>query len=109
MLPHLIANASTLYQELSSGIRTNLNIEQVIKLALLASQVSDGGIRHGVIDEKFILFGRSPDNLAILIPLIDKIHVLRDESVLKYNRSKSSHAGRCPVKDDGRGSQSSSY
>jgi len=79
MLPFLIANANTLFQELSSGIRTNLSIEQVMRLALLASQVSDNGIRHGVIDEKFVLFGRSPDNLAILIPLIDKIHVLRDE------------------------------
>jgi len=68
-----------LIQELSSGIRTDLGIEQVVKLALLASRVSDGSIHHGVIDEKYILFGRSPDNLAILIPLIDKIHVLRDE------------------------------
>ena len=79
MLPYLITNANTLFQELSSGIRTNLGIEQVVKLALLASRVSDGSIHHGVIDEKYILFGRSPDNLAILIPLIDKIHVLRDE------------------------------
>jgi LCP family protein required for cell wall assembly len=79
MLPVLITKARPLFQELSSGIRTNLSVDQAIKLALLASQVSDDGIRRGVLDEKHILFGRSPDNLAILIPLIDKIHVLRDE------------------------------
>jgi polyisoprenyl-teichoic acid--peptidoglycan teichoic acid transferase len=79
MLPYLITNAGSLFQELSAGIRTNLTIDQVAKLALLASHVPDGSIRQGVIDEKYILFGRSPDNLAILIPLIDKIHVLRDE------------------------------
>lgn len=79
MLPFLITNANSLFGQLSSGIRTNLSIDRAIKLALLASQVSEEGIRRGVIDEKFILFGRSPDNLAILIPLVDKIHVLRDE------------------------------
>ena len=79
MLPFLIANANSLFGQLSSGIRTNLSIDRAIKLALVASQVSEDGIRRGVIDEKFILFGRSPDNLAILIPLVDKIQVLRDE------------------------------
>ncbi len=79
MLPLLIMKADSLFGQLSSGIRTNLSIDRAIKLALLASQVSEDGIHRGVIDEKFILFGRSPDNLAILIPLVDKIHVLRDE------------------------------
>ncbi len=79
LLPYLITNAGALFQELSAGIRTNLTIDQVVRLALLASKVPDGNIQQGVIDEKYILFGRSPDNLAILIPLIDKINLLRDE------------------------------
>ncbi len=78
-LPTLITKADDLYRELASGIRTNLRLEQAIKLALLASQVREGDIYQGVIDERHVLFGRSPDNLAILIPLIDKIHVLRDD------------------------------
>jgi len=32
-----------------------------------------------LIGKKYELFGRSPDNLSILIPLVDKILVLRDE------------------------------
>ncbi len=79
MLPILISKADVLYQELSSGIRTNLGIDQIIKLAILASQVPDDQITRGVINEKYVLFGRSPDNLSILIPIIDKIHVLRDD------------------------------
>lgn len=79
MLPILINKADTLYQQLASGIHTNLSLDQVLKLALLASQVPDEKIMKGVIDESYILFGNSPDNLAILIPLMDKIHVLRDE------------------------------
>lgn len=79
MLPTLIAKADVLYAQLASGIRTNLPLDQAIKLALLASQVPDDHIRRGVIDQKYVLFGRSPDNLAILIPIYDKIQLLRDE------------------------------
>jgi LCP family protein required for cell wall assembly len=79
MLPILISKSDVLYRELASGVHTNLNLDEVIKLALLAIQVPDENIRRGVIDQKMVLFGRSPDNLAILIPIIDKIHVLRDE------------------------------
>ncbi len=79
MLPILVSKASVLYQELASGVRTNLTLDQIIKLGLLASQVPEENIKRGVISEKFVLFGKSPDELAILIPVIDKIHVLRDE------------------------------
>jgi len=79
LLPTLISRADDLYRELASGIRTNLRLDQAVKLALLASQVHAENIQRGVIDEKRVLFGRSPDNLAILIPLMDKIHELRDE------------------------------
>ncbi len=79
ILPTLINKADILYQQLASGIHTNLSLEQALKLALVASQVPEESITRGVIDEGYILFGNSPDNLAILIPLIDKIHVLRDD------------------------------
>jgi LCP family protein required for cell wall assembly len=79
MLPTLIAKAPTLYNQLSAGIHTNLTLEDAIKLALLAQEVPSENIKQGVFDQKYILFGSSPDNLSILIPIPDKIHVLRDE------------------------------
>lgn len=79
MLPTLIGKADILYQQLSSGIHTNLSLDEAIKLALLASQVPQENIKQGIIGSKQVLFGTSPDNLSILIPLIDKIHLLRDE------------------------------
>lgn len=79
MLPILITKASVLFQELSSGIHTNLDLDEAIKLALLASKVNVENIKRGVIGDDYVIFGRSPDNLSILIPLPDKIHVLRDE------------------------------
>ena len=79
MLPVLVSKADVLYNQLASGIHTNLNLEDAIKLAVLASQVPEGNIDHEVIGEKQVLFGTSPDNLSILIPIIDKIHLLRDQ------------------------------
>jgi LCP family protein required for cell wall assembly len=79
MLPVLITKAPELYRELKAGIRTNLGLDDAIRLALLAQQVPDGAIQRGVLDQKYVVFGRSPDNLSILIPIPDKINNLRDE------------------------------
>jgi hypothetical protein len=79
MLPTLIQKAPSLYQQLSSGVHTNLSLDQVIKLALLAKDVPIDSIKQGVLGEKYVLFGTSPDGLSIVIPLPDKIHTLRDE------------------------------
>ena len=79
MLSILITKAPTLYRELTAGINTNLSVEQVIRLALLAKDVKEQNIQRGVLGKGYTLFGRSPDDLSILIPLPDKIHVLRDE------------------------------
>lgn len=79
LLPQLISKAPTLYKELASGIHTNLPLNDALKLAASASQVSKEDIQQGIIDEKMLMFGTSPDGLSILIPMPDKIHLLRDE------------------------------
>ena len=79
MLPTLISKAPTLYNELASGINTNLNLEEVIKLALLATDIQEEDIYKGIIDESNVFFGKSPDGLDILIPIPDDIHILRDQ------------------------------
>ena len=79
LLPGLVANAPQIYTELSAGITTNLSLQDAIQLAVLASQIDETDIKRGVINEKFVIFGRSPDDLSILIPIPDKIRELRDE------------------------------
>ncbi|HLD93161.1 MAG TPA: LCP family protein [Anaerolineales bacterium] len=79
LLPGLIANAPQIYAELSAGISSNLSLEDAIQLAVLASQIDSANIKRGVINEKYVIFGRSPDDLSILIPIPDKIRELRDE------------------------------
>lgn len=79
LLPKLIGKADILFEKLSSGIHTNLSLDEAIKLAVFASQIQEEHIKQGVIGKESVIFGTSPDGLSILIPVIDKVHVLRDD------------------------------
>jgi len=80
MLPTLISKAPTLYEEVSSGIRTNLNLDQAIRLAWLASQIPEESIKQAAIGTHQITFAKSPDGTQdVLKPLTEKIRQLRDE------------------------------
>ena len=79
LLPTLITKAPTLYNQLAAGIHTNLSLNDVIQLAVFALGVPDEQLQRGVLGQAHTIFGRSPDNLSILIPIPDKIHLLRDE------------------------------
>jgi len=57
LLPGLIANSAQLFAELSSGIQTNLSLDDAIKLAVLAIQINAEDIQRAVIGEKQIVYG----------------------------------------------------
>jgi len=78
MLPTLIANSPTIYKDLSEGIHTNLNLDQVIQLALLAQDIGRDNIRHEVIDYTMAVPAISIDGLDILIAIPDQIRIARD-------------------------------
>lgn len=80
MLPSLIAKAPVMYQNISDGIHTNLTLQQVIELALLAVKVPEKSIKQGVIGPpNQVYLATSPDGLSIDIPIPDNIRLLRDE------------------------------
>jgi len=79
MLPTLVAKAPALYQELSTGIHTNMSLDDAIKLGVLGMQIPQENIKKGVIDYTMMTIGVSPDGLDILKPIPDKIRELRDE------------------------------
>lgn len=80
-MPMLISKSPKLYQELSSGIRTNLTLDQVVQLALLAAKIDKKEIKQGIIGPpRDVEFATNPDDgQAILIPMPDQIRILRDE------------------------------
>lgn len=78
-LPALIRKAPLLYSTLASGVRTNLTLFQVIRLAWLARQVPEENIRRGVIGPNQATFSNVEDGQEILVPIPEAILFLRDE------------------------------
>jgi LCP family protein required for cell wall assembly len=82
MLPTLIAKAPAMFQDLTSGIRTNMQLDQVIKLAELASTIDTSKIKRGLIDQHSVINAMAVmsdgTNKAVLVPIPDKIAAIRD-------------------------------
>src|SRR5215212_7328512 len=80
--PKLLAQAPQLYNIFSEGIHTNLSLQDAIKLAVLAKDISKEDIKNEVIDNSMLAYGNvilGGQRASIMKPLPDKIRVLRDE------------------------------
>ncbi|MEW6405976.1 MAG: LCP family protein, partial [Chloroflexota bacterium] len=78
----LLTQAPELYSEFSSGVHTNLSLEDAIKLAVLAKDIPLENIKQGVIDNNMAVFANTTLNgvpASVLRPVPDLIRVLRDE------------------------------
>lgn len=76
--PMLVSRAPALYNELQSGIRTNLPLNDALRLAMLARDIPLDNIQRGVIDTTMFVYATSPQGLDINKPIMDKIRELRD-------------------------------
>lgn len=79
LLPELIAKAPILYNEIASGVQTNLTPNDVIKIALAFQDIPEENILITSIGQQDVIFDTSPEGLDILVPVPDKIRLLRDE------------------------------
>jgi LCP family protein required for cell wall assembly len=82
VFPSLILQAPQMYSELSSGIHTNMPLEDAIKLAVLGKDISRASIKTGIIDTSMVTFDSTVlagQAASIMKPIADKIRVLRDE------------------------------
>jgi LCP family protein required for cell wall assembly len=84
VIADLVSKSPELYVEFSSGINTNLSLDEVVQLAWLAQQIPTENIYQGVIGEEQVNFGKSPDGLDVLKPLPDQIRLLRDGIFAPY-------------------------
>jgi LCP family protein required for cell wall assembly len=79
MLPSLIAQAPRLYQTLNASIWTDLSLDQIVSLALIAQDIPRENIQSAVIDYRYVQEGTTDTGRQVLVPLRDKIRELRDE------------------------------
>jgi len=78
-LPIFISKIPAIYRDLSSGIRTNLSINDAVQLGVLALSLDAKNISQNVINYEMVIQATSPNGEAILKPIPDKIRALRDE------------------------------
>lgn len=81
-IPQLAARAPEIIQMVEGSVKIdpNLQLDEIIALAVLASKVDmEHDIRFRVIDEQSTLFKTTLDEMQILIPLRDEIRRVRDE------------------------------
>jgi hypothetical protein len=79
MLGTLISRAPAIYDQISSGVQTNLTLDQAIQLAWLVQQIPLEDIKRGGIGTDHVTFGTSPDGDDVLKPRPEQIRILRDE------------------------------
>jgi len=80
VLPSLVARAPELYAELAQGVRTNLTLDQILRLGILALDLPKDNIQSGVIGPpNMIGFATLPDGRQVLRAVPDQIRILRDE------------------------------
>ncbi len=80
--PVLIGKAQQFYEKFSAGIRTNMPFDTAIQLGVLAKDIPEESIKHGVINYDMvtlhdITLGGQP--ASIMKPMPDKIRELRDQ------------------------------
>jgi polyisoprenyl-teichoic acid--peptidoglycan teichoic acid transferase len=79
--PTLIGQSGALYNELSSGVHTNLSLDDILRLAVLAKDIPLDSINRGVIDYTMMVdakYNLNGQTLAVLRPYPDKIRELVD-------------------------------
>jgi polyisoprenyl-teichoic acid--peptidoglycan teichoic acid transferase len=78
----ILANAPAIYNDIQTGIRTNLTFNEIMRLGMLAKDIAPEKIKKGVIDYKMILLDNvvvNGENQSIAKPIPDKIRELRDQ------------------------------
>jgi len=88
----ILTDGIRLYQELSSGVNTNMSFDEMIKLGFLALEVDLDHVESAVIaPPDYVTLGMSPDGLSILKPITENIRLLRDQ-VFSSGNARSEQA-----------------
>ena len=97
-LPKLISRAPALYNEFSSGIKTNLDLQQMIRLGSTIINLPKENLKQFSISPEEVSEGTSPDGLSILIPIPDDIRTIQ-QSVFSTSGSASPLSGAASGED----------
>jgi polyisoprenyl-teichoic acid--peptidoglycan teichoic acid transferase len=72
-IANFITQIPALWNELSDNYRTNLTLDEIIKLGYLMSEIPRENINYAVIDTNYVDLGKSPTGDDILLPYPSRI------------------------------------
>jgi LCP family protein required for cell wall assembly len=75
-ITNLLTQIPTLWNELSNSYRTNLTLEEIIKLGYLMTEIPRDNIVYTAIDTNYVDLGKSPAGDDVLIPYYSRITTL---------------------------------
>ncbi len=78
-LPQLLFSAPQLWQSYQSHVTTNLSFDEALQLANLVRSMPSENIRNVVLDYSYVYNDTTFDGQQVLVPVREKIRVLRDE------------------------------
>lgn len=76
MLPGLIVQAPSMWDNLSDDIFTGLTLDQMIQLAWYVKDIPRDNIHMGVVDERYTFNWTTPDGQQVLVPDRDRLGAL---------------------------------
>ncbi|MCS6772929.1 MAG: LCP family protein [Anaerolineae bacterium] len=78
VLASLIAAAPELLLQLNTSIKTNMTLEEMERLAVLAREIDPERIKSEVIDQRYTEFATTPEGYQVVIPNRARIAELRE-------------------------------
>jgi LCP family protein required for cell wall assembly len=81
LLPQLVPQAPALLDTLQHAVQTDLSLDQMIRLAKLATEIDPKNIKQAAIDENMVVAYDAPTNPPqnVLVPIREKVRALRDQ------------------------------
>ncbi len=77
---YLLTHYEEVWDIFKDSVKTNLALDEIVKLGLSAKDVERDNIKTGVIGPpSMVMLSKSPDGLDILVPITPNIRILRDE------------------------------
>jgi LCP family protein required for cell wall assembly len=78
VLASLVAAAPDLLVDLSSSIKTDMTLDEMQQLAVLAQKIDRDKIKSEVLDQRYTEFATTPDGAQVIIPVRARIAELRE-------------------------------
>lgn len=78
-LTDLLLRAPFLYDKLSSGVRTDLSLDQIVSLARVVSDVNSEDIRSDVLDHRYVTSFRTDQGAEVLVLINERASALIEE------------------------------